>query len=29
MRAEHRFSNPLKAGGAARDIVIALTGRKE
>lgn len=29
MRPEPRFSNPLKAGGAARDIVIALTGRKE
>lgn len=29
MRPEARFSNPLKAGGAARDIVISLTGRKE
>ncbi|MBI2401110.1 MAG: hypothetical protein HYV23_08680 [Deltaproteobacteria bacterium] len=29
MRPEPRFSNPLKSGGAARDIVIALTGRKE
>lgn len=29
MRPEPRFSNPLKVGGAARDIVIALTGRKE
>jgi hypothetical protein len=29
MRPEPRFSNPLKAGGAARDITIALTGRKE
>lgn len=29
MRPEARFSNPFKAGGAARDIVITLTGRKE
>jgi hypothetical protein len=29
MRPEPRFSNPLKSGGVARDIVIALTGRKE
>lgn len=29
MRPEPRFSNPLKAGGAARDMVISLTGRKE
>ena len=29
MRPEQRFSNPLKSGGAARDIVVSLTGRKE
>lgn len=29
MRPEPRSSNLLKAGGAARDIVVALTGRKE
>ena len=29
MRPEPRFSNPLKSGGAARDIVVSLTGRKE
>lgn len=29
MRPDIRFSNPLKAGGAARDITIGLTGRKE
>lgn len=29
MRPGQRFSNPLKAGGGARDIVISLTGRKE
>jgi len=29
MRPEARFSNPLKSGGAARDIVLSLTGRKE
>lgn len=29
MRPEARFSNPFKAGGAARDILISLTGRKE
>lgn len=29
MRPSEKFSNPLKAGGAVRDIVISLTGRKE
>ncbi|MCC6502317.1 MAG: hypothetical protein IT362_04165 [Deltaproteobacteria bacterium] len=29
MRPEARFSNPLKAGGGARDIVLSLAGRKE
>lgn len=29
MRTEPRFSNPLKSGGAARDIAVSLTGRKE
>lgn len=29
MRPDARFSNPLKAGGAARDMEISLTGRKE
>lgn len=29
MRPDARFSNPLKSGGAARDIVLTLAGRKE